>query len=220
MFLLAPLLFILVSALGIAIIVWRKRTYLNKIYAINNAGSETDAAVSSGSGFSWMSYGEEFFPEIKTLLDRVKFNEYKTMWLMETEKTLRKIRVIFLRVDRLSDTLIKKIRRININNQLNGHDAVNSEPAVMPSISKTSPAVKNEKISIAFLKNEEERLIIEIAKNPKDPQLYEKLGDLYLEMDNFNDAKESYEAAIELSPQNETLKIKLSSALEKVTIKN
>ena len=31
-------------------------------------------------------------------------------WRMETEKLLRKMRVIFLRVDRLSDGLIKKIR--------------------------------------------------------------------------------------------------------------
>ncbi|OGN08532.1 MAG: hypothetical protein A3C61_01930 [Candidatus Yanofskybacteria bacterium RIFCSPHIGHO2_02_FULL_39_10] len=62
-------------------------------------------------------------------------------------------------------------------------------------------------------------MIIEIAKNPKDAHLYEVLGDLYIEMENFVDAKESYEASIELSPQNGSLKIKLSEALEKLAQK-
>ena len=77
----------------------------------------------------------------------------------------------------------------------------------------------NVPLSPAFLKNEEQRLIMEIAKNPKDARLYEALGDLYMEMSGFIDAKESYEAAIELNPQDESLKQKLSSALEGLNAK-
>ena len=62
--------------------------------------------------------------------------------------------------------------------------------------------------------------IIEIAQNPKDSRLYEKLGDLYVEMENWNDAKESYEAAIELNPTAEELKRKLSTALERLSGQN
>ena len=66
------------------------------------------------------------------------------------------------------------------------------------------------------MKKEEQRLIIEIAKNPKSSSLYETLGDLYVKMNNFTDAKESYEAAIELDPSKEELKKKHSQAVENV----
>ena len=46
------------------------------------------------------------------------------------------------------------------------------------------------------------------------------LGDLYVKMKNFTDAKESYEVAIELDPGNEELKKKLSSVLEKLSTQN
>ena len=81
--------------------------------------------------------------------------------------------------------------------------------------SSSTPSVV-QPINPVFLKNEEERLIIEIAQNPKNAALYESLGDLYIEMSNFNDAKESFEAAIELNPQDESIKQKLSSVLEKL----
>ena len=45
---------------------------------------------------------------------------------------------------------------------------------------------------------------------------YEELGDLYSEAGEHKDAKESYEAAIELNSNSEELKQKLSSALEQI----
>ena len=66
------------------------------------------------------------------------------------------------------------------------------------------------------MKREEQRMIIEIAKNPKDAKLYEVLGDLYIKMNNLLDAKESYEAAIELNPHSEELQKKRSQIVEKL----
>ncbi len=182
----------------------------------NGGGGELNA-----SNLRWGTYGIEFFPEIKTLLDKFEFYKHRTIWLMETEKMLRKLRVIFLRVDRLSDTLIKKIRRVNLNGQLNSQ-AMNKpiepyEEAIFPD--DKAGQVKKETSSLNFLKNEEQRLILGIAKNPKDSKLYEALGDLYMEMENWTDAKESYEASIELNPQSDSLKIKLSSALGELASK-
>jgi tetratricopeptide (TPR) repeat protein len=216
MFLLTPLALILVSLVGIAIIVWRKRTYLNKIYAINTAGNETEASLLNSTPFSWRAYCAELFPEVGVVLEKLKFNEYKTMWLMETEKMLRKTRVQFLKVDRWSDTLIKKVRRMNFNHQNGIHVEEIEQPTVAIPVGTPIKNGKTEKISPAFLKNDEERLIIEIAKNPKDPSLYEQLGDLYLEMGNYSDAKESFEAAVELNSGDIQLKSKLSGALEKL----
>ena len=72
----------------------------------------------------------------------------------------------------------------------------------------------------AEFKKSEQRLIIEIAKNPKNPALYEELGDLYTTSRDYRDARESYEAAIELNSTDEELKKKLSSALEKLNPQN
>lgn len=191
---------------------------MKKLYSLNMAGNGGDGELSASS-LRWGNYGFEFFPEIKILLDKFEFHKHRTIWLMETEKMIRKLRVVFLRVDRLSDTLIKKIRRVNLNGQLNNQATNKPVEAGVEAVSLDDNAgqVKKETISLNFLKNEEQRLILEIAKTPKDSRLYEALGDLYFEMESFSDAKESYEAAIELNPQNDSLKIKLSSALEKIS---
>lgn len=215
MFLLIPFLFLILSTIGVAVIIFRKKNYLNKLSTLNTSGN----GGSSVTSFSWKAYGTDFFPEIKILIDRVEFSKYRAHWLVEVEKFFRKARVLSLRMDRISDLMIKKIRRIHLNDKLNGHISSESE------VTETSgDIIENSATNIAsstmmsktFLKNEEERLIIEIAKNPKDASLYELLGDLYFEMEGWTDAKESYEAAIELSPQNVSLKQKLSSALEKI----
>ena len=218
MFIFVPLMLLFASVLGIVTIMWRKKSYLNKLYSLNVAGSGTDNTINNDSNFDWIVYGGELFPELKDLLAKIKIHQYKTMWLMEAEKFLRRTRLIFLRIDRLSDLLIKKIRRVHVNGQLNGH----SDAEVLETKNDESELGQTFKHALSpnFLKNEESRLIMEIAKNPKDNKMYESLGDLYVEMGNWTDAKESYEAAIELNPQNESLRQKLSLALERLNSHN
>ena len=219
MFILIPLSLIFVSLTGIFFIVYRKKSYLEKLHSLNTAGDSGSASVNL-LRFNLINFGIELFPEVKLLLDRVAINKYRTIWLMETEKLLRRIRLVFLRVDRLSDGWIKKIRRVHTNGKLNGYTPNESIETLKPITSVVgSYSVEKEKISSNFLKNEEQRLIIEIAQNPKDYKLYQALGDLYIEMESWLDAKESYEAAIELNSQDESLKKKLSSALEKLVQK-
>jgi len=220
MFIFIPFLLILCSVAGIFAVIWRKKSYLDKLYALNTAGGANDVSV-SGTNFSLMGLGADFFPEVKALLDKFRIYEHKMALLVETEKFLRKTRLVSLRIDRWSDALIKKIRKVHLNGQLNGkiaNSSAETDKEIFFSNSDKNLA-KDQTVNLGFLKNEEQRLVMEIAKNPKDPNLYEALGDLYMEMDNWADAKESYEASIELNPQNEPLKIKLSSALEKLVQK-
>lgn len=219
MFLLIPIALILLSLSCIVLIIWRKKPYLDKLYVLNTAGNDIGDSALIGLDFEWRTYGLELFPEIKTLIEKLKFHEYRMAWLKEAEKFLRRARLLSLRIDRLSDTLIKKIRRVNTNGRLNGEVALKNTEEEKETMAVSNSAAKAT-VSSNFLKNEEERLIIEIAKNPKDPNLYEQLGDLYMEMNNFIDGKESYEAAIELNPQNESFKQKLSSVLGKITPQN
>lgn len=215
MFLYVPLLLILISLAGLSFIIFRKKDYLNKLYLLS--GNDTDV---SNRNFDLKSFASEFFPEANTIMERLQVNKHKALWLMEAEKLLRRTRLLFLKVDHASDVLIKKIRKRHVNVQIKNAAVISETPFVEPvkvqNAAFAPEPVKNETMSLAFLKNEEERLIIEIAKNPKDAVLYAQLGDIYMEMNNYSDAKESYEAAIELNSQDEASKKKLSSALAKL----
>ena len=58
-------------------------------------------------------------------------------------------------------------------------------------------------------KKEEHALIIEIAKNPKNPELYKKLADIYILTENFADAAEALETALKLDPEDKKTEVKL-----------
>lgn len=197
MFILLPILLILASAGGIFVIVWRKMPYLKKL---------TVTDVQSGQ-----SIWSDLFPELTNGVNSTRLKHYRGVWLLELEKVLRRFRVMSMKMDRMSDSLIKKIRNVTERK----HPSTDSGPAASPAaVLKTEEQTKQ--ATSDETKKEEQKLIIEIAKNPKNSALYEVLGDLYMKMSNFADAKESYEAAIELNPAKEELKKKHSQAVENV----
>lgn len=208
-FIIIPFALILASVGGIFFIVWRKLPYLEEL-----ARSESSNGISVNK--DWHNVFYDLCPEVLDWAKSIRTEEYKEMWLIETEKLLRRLRLVSLKMDRLSDTLIKKIRkRTYLNGTLTYVAEDKAEEKVEDIKSKPVAEVKENKKE--EFKKAEQKLIIEIAKNPKSASLYEELGDLYVGSGDYRDAKESYEAAIELSPQNESLKKKLSQALEKLT---
>jgi len=223
LFLLIPLILIVISAGGVLFIIWRKLPRLEKLAeaeSVNRASfrgersdkdsaktgilSETQSRVYAESG--WCHVFFDLCPEIRNWAKNIKAKEYKEMWLIETEKLLRRLRVASLKMDRFSDSLITKIRK---QTHSGGNSAFSVEEI------KNQQDTKAEDGKVEFKKNEQ-RLIIEIAKNPKNAALYEELGDLYSGAGDYKDAKESYEAAIELNSNSEGLKKKLSQILEKL----
>jgi|SRR3989344_3526442 len=201
MFIFIPLTLILTSVVGISVIVFRKMPYLNKLIPEIHAGGDVF---------------KDLFPEFSEGFKSLKLKEYWNLWLIEFEKFLRRLRVVSLKMDRISDSWIKKIRKGNVSRIIN--QVVTEKTEVMEnSVIKVQTTPQ---ITVEDMKREEQRLIIEIAKNPKDSRLYEVLGDLYLKMNNLSDAKESFEAAIELNPTSESIKKKLSFILEKTNSPN
>lgn len=154
------------------------------------------------------------FPELANGINTTRLKQYRAIWLLELEKFLRRLRVLSMKMDRGSYSLITKIRNVTETKHEKSDSLVISEAKDISIISKSAELKKEE--SVEDWKKEEQRLIIEIAKNPKNSSLYEVLGDLYIKMGNFSDAKESYEAAIELNPTKEDLIKKHSQAIEKV----
>ncbi len=80
------------------------------------------------------------------------------------------------------------------------------EKEIRPMISETvvSPRSKSE------IKDMLEDVLIErIAVNPKDVEAYERLGEYYIEIGNYEHAKECVKQVIKLSPRNKDAKNKL-----------
>ncbi len=55
----------------------------------------------------------------------------------------------------------------------------------------------------------EELLIERIAANPKDLEAYERLGQYYMEIKGYTDAKECFKQVIKLDPGNRNAKYRL-----------
>ena len=206
-FILIPLALIMASAGGILFIVWRKLPHLEGL-----TGSEDSSGVAVEK--NWRNVIYDLCPEVVEWVKNIKVEEYKETWLIEMEKLLRRLRVVSLKMDRFSSVLIKKIRNRAYSNGTFNYSSAQSEPA------KAKSGVDPDINGKEDLKKTEQKLILEIAKNPKNAVLYEELGDLYAEMGDYRDAKESYEAAIELNSNNEELKKKLSQALKNLNPQN
>ncbi len=214
MYIIIPFFLILFSALGVLFIIWRKTPALSESIS---QGQSLNEGVSGVRSVAWKDLFHDFFPEANKGIEKMELKEHAAVWLLEVEKFLRKTRLLFLKIDRLSETLIKKIRRFHLSNRPN-KDVLASSPIIKEDATSSYMGVKKKEESsqLDTLKKEEQRLILEIAKNPKDPNLYHVLGDLYFKMNNFEDARESYQAAMELSPGNEELAKKHSQAVEKM----
>jgi predicted Zn-dependent protease len=164
----------------------------------------------------------DLFPELFCGFRKVRPSQYKDRVLLELEKLLRRVKLLFSTVERVSDTLIKKVRREHRQSTL-AKDKEKDEQDVRALhdnviVSTTDVADKSKikaKNDTQALKTKEQQLIIKIAQSPKDVVLYKDLGDVYMKMKSFRDAFESFDAATKIDPKNEALTKKRDQAFEK-----
>jgi tetratricopeptide (TPR) repeat protein len=91
-----------------------------------------------------------------------------------------------------------------------------SETNVRPIISERVVKPKNR----AEIKDRLEDLLIDrIAINPRDIEAYERLGEYYMEIKSYSDAKECFKQVIKLSPSDRNAKYRLRR-LENILAKN
>lgn len=191
MFLFIPLVIASISLSTICFIAWRKFPYLKKI---------SEPSAPAAGEYSFANFFSDLFPEVVYRCKKLDFEAYKNSLLKELEKLLRRLRVISLKIDRLTNSLLWKIKTESNKN--------GAEKAVEFKIETKTISPKKENLA-ENLKREEQQLIIEIAKNPKNPELYKKLAEVYIALKNFPDAEESLEAALELDPEDQKVKEKL-----------
>ncbi len=199
MFIIIPLVFVAISLLGIAIIVRPKLPYLRKL---------SPDAHQVGEHLI-----EDYFPELVQWVNNIPWREFRKNSLREIEKLLRRLRLILLKIDHVSDRLIKRVRRTHVADHV--EQVVNSiEKLPEPMVSLPTPSEP----TLEDLKAQEQQLIIDISQDPKNPQLYETLGDLYVKIGSDQDAQEAYEAALGFNPDNQVLARKYSALLKKKEI--
>ena len=202
MFLLVPLGIFLISA---AIIIWvitRKFVYLKKL-----APEVIESAMPEQEAF-WA----ELFPELAAYINSVKLREYKLKFLAESEKFLRKLRLLSLKLDSTTNKLIYRVRKSVVH-----HESLiisEAEAQVEKEISASDDVGGNGRTK--DWREEEHKLILEIARNPKDAVLYKKLGNIYMKMVEWRDAAESFKKAIELDPEDETTRNKFERVTKKL----
>lgn len=203
MFILIPLILLFVSVAAIFWVVSRKFTYLKKL------DPNTPEFSSEADGSFWLA----LFPEIPGLAKKINPRSFFVNFLAEFEKFLRKLRLISLKIDSLTNSLIGRVRKTTrgyeekIIQQKQEKERAEFESAAVAAVIQGTAK---------DFKNEEQRLIIEIAKNPKNPELYKQLGELYLSEDVLDDARESFKKAVELDPNDAQSRGKLEQIVAKM----
>ena len=193
MFLIFPISFLVVSLALIFYISARKFSHLRKL-SIDHAVGVEDGAK------NYKEFVTAMVPEVAGYFKNINVEGHKISILVEFEKFLRKTRVWFLKIDNVVNNWIRSIRA-SAQDKQEGAERVENIP--------TRRLVKYHINQEDELRKEEQRLILEIAKSPKEPDLYKTLGDIYMKLEQFGDAQESFASAIKLDPEIKGVKTKL-----------
>ncbi len=197
MYLLIPIGILVVSLTGVLYLVGRKFVYLKKL---------TPEAISNPPATAH-TFWTGFFPEVIAWYESVNWRGYRVRFMSEAEKLLRRMRLAFLKIDTLTHNLTMRLRRSTKH-----HKAIlkkEEEAAIIETIVDVAPA------PVLDPKEEEQHLIMEIAKSPKDPLLYLKLGDIYLKIGDDENARLSFKTVLDLNPENWYAKKKLADLAQR-----
>lgn len=195
-----PLILALIASMAVVFIVWRKMSFLRKL---------TPEAHEMGE--SWL---HDMAPEAVDWFRAVPWREYLHNVLVELEKFLRRIRLMFMAIDRWSEYLMRTTRRAH---QKTAKQVIEHQEQIQAA---KEEAVEDDLDEIDMddpeqLKQEEQRLIVAIAQSPKDAELYSDLAKVAMRMRNYTDAVEAMEQAVKLEPGNEQYLKRLERARRK-----
>lgn len=197
MFFILPLSLALASLIGIVVVVYRKMPYLRKLSPEAHPAGQTVL--------------HDYAPELVDWAATVPWRRFLHSVLVEFEKLLRKGRLLMSSLDRVSDKVIRKVRTVH------QETAKQEEAIVAQREEAASQAEEPDEIDMddpEQLRQEEQRLIVAIAQNPKDSDQIIRLARVYMRLQAFGDAVEALEAALKLRPDDEVLQKRLKRARE------
>jgi len=137
------------------------------------------------------------------LKEKVARPRFFLLLLSSIEWFLKKVRLFFLEIDSFFVSLIARLRE-------KSHQW--SEKSREWMSQRRMKKIERLKL-IADLsrtpEEKEENLLRTLKQNPKDVKAYRELGFLYLEQDNFQDAKAAFEEVLKINPDDEIAKQEL-----------
>ncbi len=198
MFFILPLSLALVSLIGIIVVVYRKMPYLRKLSPEAHPAGQTVI--------------HDYAPELVDWAAAVPWRRFLHNVLVEFEKLLRKGRLLMSSLDRASDKVIRKVRTVH-------QETAKQEEAIVAQREEDAAHLAEEPDKIDMgnldqLRQEEQRLIVAIAQNPKDIDLFIQLARVYIGLESFGDAAEALEVALKLRPEDENIQKRLKRAQE------
>ncbi len=192
MFFIIPLVIFIIAIFVGGYVIYIKLPYLRKV------SPEVMMTSHTHQGF-WAELVPSLFgPNVRQNL-RKSFVEF----LKSLSQVSQWIRKVWQTFDSLTDKIGGVLRR-------KGNETAATAVSEMVSIQMSKSVTDKESI-----KHQEQDLIIQIAQNPKNPQLYEKLGKIYLELGEIDDARQSFMQALEFDPASVSIKQELDKILKK-----
>ena len=194
MYIIIPLAIMVASLAGAFYVASRKFVYLRKL----------DPSAVQDAPADFHDFRRGLFPEMVGAWKALDLRQHTAAFLTEMEKVLRKLRLVFLRVDTAMHQLIQKMRKTTEH-----HEKIQEKREADEAMAQQADSISSSASTVLDPREEEQRLIVEIAKNPKNPELYKELGMIYIEIGEDDDARQSFEKALELDPEDILVQNKL-----------
>lgn len=200
MFIIVPLGLIGLSLVGLAFVIWRKWPFLKKL--------EPDAH----------QVGESFVHDLAPeAVERAKNVDWRSWWhqgMNGVEESLKAVRSAFTAIGQASERLRSSVQSVkeSVSEKIDLPER-SSQPE-KPIV--TVPPRDDEAEQQRLLKTEEQKLILDIAQDPKNVNLYIALGRVYSKLNNIPDAIESYKTASKIDPDDTQVKERLERLEERL----
>lgn len=227
---LIPPVLIVLSVIGIIIMLVKKAPNVAAIASQKDLLERPDS----------VNGRENFLSRYKAKNDEKNTGVFKHKSLIVLEKSTRRMKIIFLRLENTfslwSENLRKKRRLMSevkpeisdssinddtfhkIENYPSDDRAQKDETSasvrdMAPQRRSVRPMISDEVITPKITPEKKDRLekilIERIAGNPKDVEAYERLGEYYFEIRNFEHSKECFKQVMKLDPANANVRSKM-----------
>jgi tetratricopeptide (TPR) repeat protein len=174
----------------------------------NCSSYQSGESIMSFKAFFWAS-AEKFIRRTKLIM--LRFHNVLGDWSKTAKEFKEQHKPASVAEEPVFATTMEEpvLPRTDIMNEVAQRSTFIETPIMRHETKEESPLKQN----ISDIKKEavsyEEDFIGAIAKNPKDGEAYEKLGDYYMDNGNIKDAKECYRQVLRLSPANREVKMKI-----------
>lgn len=134
-----------------------------------------------------------------------RISKYFILLINLIEKALRKLKIIFLKIDNFIAQWIQKAREKSQVWTIRYQAWLAQKKMWMVKVKYQ----EKEELSVGDFKAEEQAYIKLLAQDPKNAEIYRKLGNLYLVQKNYQDAAQAFQQVLKLKPQDKRAMAKL-----------